>query len=470
MQIHVVSQGDVLWRIAEAYHSDVNQIIYLNQLDNPNILVVGQSLVIPEPHLEYVIQPGDNLWAIASKLEVTVQELQQFNNITNPNLIFVGELLEKPYSLHTVQLGEYLWVIAQRYGVTINQLLQANRIESPSLIYSGLQLKIPRKPRTSTEVNAYTTETNEQGRQEVLALGRYFTYLSPFMYSFREDGSLTEMRETTLLEAARVNDIAPLLVLTNYTGGGFNSDLGATLLRNPNIQDTLIKNIVNTIQAKGYSGLNIDFEYLYQEDRENYNNFLRKVVDRLRPLGLTVSTALAPKESGDQAGLLYEAHDYEVHGELCDFVVLMTYEWGWAGGEPWAIAPINKVRDILDYAVTVIPRQKIMMGIPLYGRDWKIPWVQGTFARTVSPKEAINLAATNNVSIQYDNKYQSPYYRYTDTSGQEHEVWFEDARSVQVKYETVREYGLRGVSYWVLGNPFPQNWPVLQSNFTIRKL
>jgi len=470
MQIHVVSQGDVLWRIAEAYHSDVNQIIYLNQLDNPNILVVGQSLVIPEPHLEYVIQPGDNLWAIASKLEVTVQELQQFNNITNPNLIFVGELLEKPYSLHTVQLGEYLWVIAQRYGVTINQLLQANRIESPSLIYSGLQLKIPRKPRTSTEVNAYTTETNEQGRQEVLALGRYFTYLSPFMYSFREDGSLTEMRETTLLEAARVNDIAPLLVLTNYTGGGFNSDLGATLLRNPNIQDTLIKNIVNTIRTKGYSGLNIDFEYLYQEDRENYNNFLRKVVDRLRPLGLTVSTALAPKESGDQAGLLYEAHDYEVHGELCDFVVLMTYEWGWAGGEPWAIAPINKVRDILDYAVTVIPRQKIMMGIPLYGRDWKIPWVQGTFARTVSPKEAINLAATNNVSIQYDNKYQSPYYRYTDTSGQEHEVWFEDARSVQVKYETVREYGLRGVSYWVLGNPFPQNWPVLQSNFTIRKL
>ncbi|WP_096270803.1 LysM peptidoglycan-binding domain-containing protein [Paucisalibacillus globulus] len=470
MQIHVVSQGDVLWRIAEAYHSDVNQIIYLNQLDNPNILVVGQSLVIPEPHLEYVIQPGDNLWAIASKLEVTVQELQQFNNITNPNLIFVGELLEKPYSLHTVQLGEYLWVIAQRYGVTINKLLQANRIESPSLIYSGLQLKIPRKPRTSTEVNAYTTETNEQGRQEVLALGRYFTYLSPFMYSFREDGSLTEMRETTLLEAARVNDIAPLLVLTNYTGGGFNSDLGATLLRNPNIQDTLIKNIVNTIRTKGYSGLNIDFEYLYQEDRENYNNFLRKVVDRLRPLGLTVSTALAPKESGDQAGLLYEAHDYEVHGELCDFVVLMTYEWGWAGGEPWAIAPINKVRDILDYAVTVIPRQKIMMGIPLYGRDWKIPWVQGTFARTVSPKEAINLAARNNVSIQYDNTYQSPYYRYTDTSGQEHEVWFEDARSVQVKYETVREYGLRGVSYWVLGNPFPQNWPVLQSNFTIRKL
>ncbi len=290
------------------------------------------------------------------------------------------------------------------------------------------------------------------------------------MYSFREDGSLTDMRETGLVEAARVNDISPLLVITNYAGGGFNSDLGATLLRNPSLQDTLIENIVNTIQVKGYEGLNIDFEYLYPGDRENYNNFLRKVVNRLRPLGLSVSTALAPKESKNQSGLLYEAHDYEVHGELCDFVVLMTYEWGWAGGEPWAIAPINKVRDILDYAVTVIPRNKIMMGMPLYGRDWKVPWVQGTFAKTVSPKEAMNLAARNNVSILYDDTYQSPFYRYTDSGGQKHEVWFEDARSVQVKYDTVKEYGLRGVSYWVLGNPFPQNCAVLQVNFTIQKL
>jgi spore germination protein len=470
MQIHVVSQGESLWRISEEYNSDLNQVIYLNQLESPDVLVVGQALVIPDPHLEYIVQPGDNLWTIASNLGVRVQELQQFNNISNPNLIFVGELLEIPYRIHTIQLGEYLWVIAQRYGVTINQLLQANRMESPSLIYPGQQLRIPRKPRPTAETNAYTTETNEQGRQEVLALGRYFTYLSPFMYSFREDGSLTDMRETSLIEAARVNDISPLLVLTNYAGGGFNSDLGATLLRNPSLQDDLIENIVNIIQAKGYEGLTIDFEYLYPDDRENYNHFLRKVVNRLRPQGLSVSTALAPKETKDQVGLLYEAHDYEVHGDLCDFVVLMTYEWGWAGGEPWAIAPINKVRDILDYAITAIPRNKIMMGMPLYGRDWKIPWVQGTFAKTVSPKEAVNLAASNHVSIQYDDTYQSPFYRYTDSTGQKHEVWFEDARSVQVKYDTVKEYELRGVSYWVLGNTFPQNWPVLQTNFTIQKL
>lgn len=107
--------------------------------------------------------------------------------------------------------------------------------------------------------------------------------------------------------------------------------------------------------------------------------------------------------------------------------------------------------------------------MPLYGRDWNIPWVEGTTASTVSPKEAVQLAAMYGVPIQYDETYQSSFFRYTDENGQEHEVWFEDARSVQAKYDTARAYGLRGVSYWTLGTPFPQNWPVLQDNFRVRK-
>src|SRR5690625_5686408 len=110
------------------------------------------------------------------------------------------------------------------------------------------------------------------------------------------------------------------------------------------------------------------------------------------------------------------------------------------------------------------------MGVPLYGRDWRIPLQQGTIARTVSPVEAVELAATYGAAIQYNETYQSPFFRYTDESGQQHEVWFEDARSMQAKYDVIKQYGLRGASYWVLGSPFPQNWPVLQSNFRIRKL
>lgn len=470
MEIHVVQRGETLWQIAQSYGVDINQIILVNQLDNPGALVVGQSLVIPNPNQEYVVSPGDNLWQIAQMYGVTVDALAQANNITNPSLLFVGELLEIPNVTHVVQVGEILWGIAQQYGVPVNQIIDANNITNPSSIYPGQRLTIPVTNRPVIEVNAYITQTDEQARREVLTLGSNFTYLSPFMYSVRADGTITEMQETQVLEAARATNTAPLLVLTNFTEGSFSSDLAASILRNPDLQDTLITNLLEKIKAKGYTGLNIDFEYVYPEDRENYNDFLRRLVAQLHPEGFTVSTALAPKTSGDQQGLLYEAHDYAAHGEIADFVILMTYEWGWAGGEPRAIAPIDKVREVLDYAVTVIPRDKIMMGTPLYGRDWKIPWQEGTIARTVSPKEALQLASQYGVEIQYDSTSQSPFFRYTDEGGQQHEVWFEDARSMQAKYDTVKEYGLRGVSYWVLGNPFPGNWAVLRDNFRVRKL
>ncbi|WP_188455928.1 LysM peptidoglycan-binding domain-containing protein [Virgibacillus oceani] len=469
MQIHVVGRGESLWQIARNYGADLNQIILANELQNPNMLVVGQSLVIPELNREYVVQAGDNLWAIANRFGVSAEELAAVNNISNPALIFVGDMLELPYSNHLVQAGETLWTIARNYGVTVNRIQQANNITNPSFIYPGQTLRIPAALKPITEINAYSTQINEQGGQEVLTVGRHLTYLSPFMYSITADGSITEMQEYPLLEASRATNTSPLLVITNFQEGGFNSDLAAAILRNPDLQDTLITNILEEIRTKGYTGLNIDFEYVYPEDRENYNNFLRRVVGRLHPEGLSVSTALAPKETGEQEGLLYEAHDYAAQGEIVDFIILMTYEWGWAGGRPRAIAPINKVRDVLDYAITVIPRNKIVMGIPLYGRDWEIPWVEGTLARTISPQEAVELAGRYGVAIQYDNTSQAPFFRYVDEEGQGHEVWFEDARSMQAKYDTMKEYGLRGGSYWVLGNPFPQNWPVLQDNFRVRK-
>ncbi|MBY0123173.1 LysM peptidoglycan-binding domain-containing protein [Bacillus sp. S/N-304-OC-R1] len=470
MQIHVVQPGESLWIISQRYGVNFNQISLANQLDNPNFLVVGQALVIPTPYQTYLVQLGDTLAAIARRYGTTIEAIAEANQISGPSIIYIGQVLTIPVIFHTVKTGETLWQIARNYGTTIEAITEANQITNPSLIYPGLILRIPERARPIIEVNSYTTSSSESGRQEVLNLGRFFTYLSPFTYSMKEDGTITTRNEEAIIEAARARHVAPKLVLTNFSGNKFNSDLAATILRNPNLQETLLTNVLNTIRAKRYTGLNLDLEYVYPEDRENYNAFLRRAAARLRPEGLSLSTALAPKISGDQKGLLYEAHDYQAHGEICDFVVLMTYEWGWAGGKPWAIAPINEVQRVLDYAVTVIPRNKIIMGFPLYGRDWNIPWVQGTFARTVSPQEATRLAAKYGVAIQYDQTYQSPFFRYTDETGQQHEVWFEDARSAQAKFDTVKRYGLRGVSYWVLGSPFPQNWLVQEWNFRVLKL
>ena len=121
------------------------------------------------------------------------------------------------------------------------------------------------------------------------------------------------------------------------------------------------------------------------------------------------------------------------------------------------------------YKVTVIPRNKIMMGFQLYARDWLLPHRQGMQAETFSPQEAVRRAVQHDSVIRFDPTSQSPNFRYVDNQGRTHEVWFEDARSAQAKFDLVKSYGLLGVSYWVLGYPYPQNWVLLEDNFNISK-
>jgi spore germination protein len=124
---------------------------------------------------------------------------------------------------------------------------------------------------------------------------------------------------------------------------------------------------------------------------------------------------------------------------------------------------------VLDYAVSVIPSGKIMMGFQIYARDWLLPHVQGQEAETFSVQEALRRAVRYRAAIQYNVAAQSPFFRYVDERGRSHEVWFEDARSAKAKFDAVKAYGLRGISYWVLGYPFPQNWVLLRDTFQIRK-
>jgi spore germination protein len=147
----------------------------------------------------------------------------------------------------------------------------------------------------------------------------------------------------------------------------------------------------------------------------------------------------------------------------------MTYEWGYTYGPPMAVAPIPNIRAVLNYAVTQIARNKIYMGMPNYGYDWPLPYIRGTTrAQSISNVEAVRLAREYNAEILYDETAQSPHFQYTNTSGELHEVWFEDARSIRAKLALVTEFGFLGIGYWNLMRPFPQNWLVLNALYRIR--
>ena len=298
----------------------------------------------------------------------------------------------------------------------------------------------------------------------------YLTFLSPFSYRSDLFGNLTPTFNVNVTVSAGQRT-ANLLTLTNLLeAGGFSGQIAHAILTDQDIQDKFLENVEELLRQGNWYGVNLDFEYIYQFDRDSYNQFLRRLAERMHQLGYIVVTALAPKLSDSQQGLLYEAHDYAFHGQTVDYVVLMTYEWGYTYGPAMAVAPLDKVRQVLDYATQAIPAGHILMGMPNYGYDWTLPFAQGTAARSLSSVDAVTLAGQVGAGIQYDQAAQSPFFRYYDKDGRQHEVWFEDARSLRAKYGLVNEYGLAGVSFWNLNNPFHTNFIVLESMFSVEKV
>ncbi|RQW21363.1 LysM peptidoglycan-binding domain-containing protein [Bacillus sp. C1-1] len=428
MQIHVVQQGESLYGISQAYNTTAEALITANELDAPNELVVGQALVIPINGRYYFVQPGDTLT-----------------------------------------------LLSYRYGLPVQEIVQLNQLNLNQDLYPGQRLYFPPAPKSPIETNAYIEPINNVLSENLIMAAQSvvasLTYLAPFSYQIQRDGSLSDLNLGSLPDIAGEAGASLMMVITNLEDGAFSGDLGQTVLENESLQDALLDSIIAEANRVGrFSDVHFDFEFLPATMREPYNQFLRKAVERLHPQGLLVSTALAPKTSAIQTGQWYEAHDYSAHGTIVDFVVLMTYEWGYSGGPPLAVSPIGPVTDVVNYALSEMPSEKIMLGQNLYGYDWTLPYEPGgEYARAVSPQQAITNARENNAVIQYDENAQAPYYFYVDEDGATHEVWFEDARSINAKFNLIREKDLRGISYWKLGLSFPQNWLLLNDQFTITK-
>lgn len=421
----------------------------------------------------YIVTAGDTLTDIAARFGVSAALIAEVNGIAPDTPLVVGQaiLILVPAEVYTVQSGDSIYAIARQYGTSVIQLYRNNpALQGLPTLQAGqlLVIRYDPTPTNLLDVNAYAYPFIQpsQLRQAL----PYLTYFTPFTYGFTPQGDLVPLDDQAMIDLALEYGVTPWMHLSTLTPDGvFDSALGLALLRSEEAQQRLIGEILTNMRAKNYQGLDVDFEFIGAQGAALYAQFVTRLREQLSPLGYEVVVALAPKTSADQPGSLYEGHDYAALGAAADGVLLMTYEWGYTYGPPLAVAPIPSVRQVLDYAVSVIPREKIFMGIPTYGYNWPLPYQRGVSrAESLSNAQALELARRYGAEIQYDEVAQSPFFVYTDESGVAHEVWFEDARSIAAKLALIREYGFRGAGYWNLNRPFPQNWSLLNSEFLIR--
>ncbi len=425
MQIHIVSSGETLYSIAERYGVEPSVLAFNNDIADPLRLPVGQPVAIVVPTVTHTVQSGETLSSIASLYGVTLNDIYRVNLFLNgrPN----------------VAIGQTLYIEVER--------------------------DVLGSYATGGYAYPYVSETLL--RRALPFMGA----LMPFTYGFRDDGTLISPDDTLMISLANEYGTEPIMHLSTLTENDvFSVELAEALFDSPEKQQILLDSVIANMQSKGYTSLDVDFEFLGRENAARYAEFVAYCRERLRPYGYGVMTALAPKTSDEQEGTLYEGHDYALLGEAADAVLLMTYEWGYTYGPPMAVSPIKPVREVVDYALTRIPAEKILLGISNYGYDFTLPYVQGVSrATSVSTKQAFTLASQNGAEIFFDETVLAPYFDYT-VDGVSHRVWFEDVRSISSRLRLMAEKGLRGALWWNLNRENNQNLVAINDLIDIKRL
>ncbi len=269
-------------------------------------------------------------------------------------------------------------------------------------------------------------------------------------------GNITGSIPTNQINYANSNGIKTYAMI----GNNFDGNIAKTLLENPTNRQNLINNILTQLKANSYKGVNVDIEGIFYYDRSYYTTFLKELYSTLKPQGFTVTVSIPAKTYDSPTNSWSGAFDYVAIANYVDKVALMTYDEHYPGGTPGPVASIAWVQNVVNYAVTVIPKEKILLGTAAYGYDWS---VNGTKAYGING--IYNLASTYGAQIQWDSVSKCPYFKYTDVNGIQHEVWFENGASLNYKLDIVNNSGVAGIAIWRLGLENTDYWTSIKTKF-----
>lgn len=290
-----------------------------------------------------------------------------------------------------------------------------------------------------------------------------FDQISPMWFAPDTDGTIVPADdENTLLDPAavaalRAARIDVLPTITNLRNGDWDPALVSGLLTDPAVRAQHISEIVDL--ARGYDGIDIDYESLGEADRGNYSAFLTDLGANLHARGKLLVSSVYTKTSEPGPDPQNQAQDYAAIAAACDQVRLMAYDFHYEESEPGPGAPVAWVRENLEFAVRAMPREKLALGVVLLGYDWTVN-EDGASGETISWAQATALAREKNSTILRDGD-RTPYFRYTGDDDLRHEVWFEDAESSAPRIALVEEFDLGAVFFWRLGGEDPRTWDLV---------
>ncbi|GAA4858178.1 glycosyl hydrolase family 18 protein [Saccharopolyspora rosea] len=356
------------------------------------------------------------------------------------------------------RLGGSLWFLALIAGAVL-------------LVVVTALPRTPAGPPSTLVVASLPFWNLGNGTNTAVRNQRFVNEVSPWVYGLNSDGGLATQYPPE--QAADVNDqltrlrdadIPIVPSLANITNGKWEYGPVARVLHDPVRMQRHVDEIVDLVHREDYAGIDIDYENLRGTDRQAFTAFVDRLGAALHAQGKTLSVALFAKTTDAGVDERNVAQDYAAIGRAADQVRLMGYDYHWGTSPPGPVAPIGWVREVLDYARTQIRPDRIVLGVPLYGYDWS----EG-HGESVTWLQAFRLSTKHNAKPEYDPATQSPWFRYTDDRGHEHEVWFENSASSKAKFDAARGAGIRGVYLWMYGYEDNGTWPELEKSLPAAK-
>lgn len=279
-------------------------------------------------------------------------------------------------------------------------------------------------------------------------------YVGLHWATIRADGSI-EMR--TNPEVIRlVRSLGAKSLLSVMLNGG--AETARVLLASDQSRSEAVESLLRA--AADYDGISIDFEGMPSEEREPFTRFMAQLAPRFRSAGKIVTAAISAKTSDTTTGWA-GAHDYRALEPHADLFILMSYGFRTAQSSvPGSTAPMSWVEPTLSFALSQIPREKLLLGIPFYGYDWNT--TAGPPGRAMRYPDSAALAAQMGARIEYDPVQQAAHFSYTK-DGAAHEVWFEDQATLEPKLALAGRNDVAGVAFWRLGHEDPAVWPALRA-------
>ncbi|MGA2633112.1 MAG: glycosyl hydrolase family 18 protein [Terracidiphilus sp.] len=316
--------------------------------------------------------------------------------------------------------------------------------------------------------------SNPDSVRSFLAHSSQIDVLVPTWYQVDENGLVTGAPNLIVLDRAGDEQLPVMPIVALFNKKGFH-----TLASNPAAQARMNEAMIRESKLHGYTGFQLDLENIDWTDRDLLTELVKTSAEAMHTAGLQLTIATVPNApgypgSGGFAKWIYTdwrgAYDIAAIAKYVDLVCLMTYDQHTRWTEPGPVAGWDWTVENLNYALKVVPKEKLSLGIPFYGYHWytgapikeneSSSEKPNPSADYIGTPNALQLAEAYNGKIQWDAEDHSAWFYFYRDQMREW-IFFTDLHTFQDRYELVQKNGLQGFCSWVLGEEDPTIWKFL---------